>query len=79
MLVLTTLEHHQEFIPKILKRIEEAKLTLNKEKYIFAKQEIPFQGSLIPKDGIKPDPAKAEALNHAGPPENTEDACYFYA
>ena len=40
-----TLEHHQEIIPKILKRIAEAGLTSNVEKCIFAKQEIPFWGS----------------------------------
>ena len=36
-----------------------------------------FGGLLISKDEIKLDPAKVEALNHAGPPENKEDVMSF--
>ena len=40
VIVGTKTEHHQKIIPRILKRTEEARLTLNKEKCICAKQEI---------------------------------------
>ena len=72
-----TLGHHQEIIPRILKRTEETGLTLNEEKCIFAKQEIPFWVLLMSKDGVKPDPTKVEALKHVGPPENKEDVMSF--
>ena len=72
-----TLEHHQKILPRILNKIEGTGLTLNEEKCIFMKQEIPFWGLLISKDGIKPDPEKVEALNHTGPPETKEDVMSF--
>ena len=58
------LEHHQEIFVRILNKIEGVGLPLNEEKRIFMKQEIPFWGLLISKDGVKPDPAKVDALNH---------------
>ena len=71
------LEHHQEILPRILHKTEGVRLTLNEEKCIFRKHEIPFWGLLITKDGVKPDPEKVEALNHTGPPETKEDAMSF--
>ena len=75
-----TLAHHQEILLRILNKIEGAGITLNEEKYIFMKQEIPFWSLLALKHGVKPDPAKVEALNYAGPPETKEmTSCHFFA
>ena len=44
------------------------------------KQEIPFWSLLVLKHRVKPDPAKVEALNYAGPPETKEmTSCHFFA
>ena len=72
-----TLEHHQEILPMVLNKIEEAGLTPNEENCIFMKQEILFWSLLISKSGVKPDSAKIEALNHAGPPETKGDVISF--
>ena len=75
-----TLTHHQEILLRILNKIEGAGITLNEEKYIFMKQEIPFWSLLVLKHGVKPDPAKVEALNYTGPPETKEmTSCHFFA
>ena len=79
MLLLILKQHHQEIVPRILKRIEEAGLTLNGEKCIFAKQEIPFWGHLILKDGVKPDHAKVEELNILDHQRTKRMSCHFYA
>ena len=42
-------------------------LTLNASKCEFAKSEIEFWGMRIGEYGVKPDPAKVEALEHLKP------------
>ena len=80
VIISTETEHHQEVLLRILNKIDGAGITLNEEKYIFMKQEIPFWSLLILKHGVKPDPAKVEASNYAGPPETKEmTSCQFFA
>ena len=50
---------------------------MNEEKCISTKQEIPFWGLLILKDGVKLDTAKVEALNHAGPLQRKQNVMSF--
>ena len=72
-----SLDHHHQVIDSILATIQRSGLTLNAEKCSFAKESIPFWGVIISKDGIKPDPSKVDALQHAGKPDNKDDVISF--
>ena len=61
-----TKEQHGHALEKVLTRIEESGLTLNASKCILTKDEIPFWGMTVTKNGIKPDPSKVEALKNVG-------------
>ena len=54
----STQEEHDKNLLAALNRIQEAGLTLNKEKYVFSKKSIKFLGQLVDEQGIKPDPDK---------------------
>jgi hypothetical protein len=52
-------------------------MTLNLDKCIIGKKEIPWWGMIITDKGIKPDPEKVEALRHATPPRNRDEVLSF--
>ena len=68
---------HYEVIDLVLARLAQKGLTLNPEKCMFAKQEIPFWGMIISKDGVRPDPSKVDALKDAEPPRSKEEVTSF--
>ena len=55
-------EEHQERLECVLKALEEAGLTLNVSKCIFATNVIFHLGHIIDENGIRPDPAKISSL-----------------
>ncbi|UYV72887.1 K02A2.6-like [Cordylochernes scorpioides] len=46
----------------VLRKLKEAKVTLNKAKCVFGVPRINFLGHILDEDGIRPDPAKIEAV-----------------
>ena len=56
------LKEHDERLNKVLDKMSQAKLTLNKEKYQFRQSEISFLGQTVGKDGVKPEPDKVSAV-----------------
>ena len=61
----------------VLERIRESGLKLNKSKCEFGKQEVTFLGHVISKDGIKPDPAKTQAITNMPVPKTKEELQRF--
>ena len=55
-------------VKAILKRIEGAGITLNRDKCEFGKSRLTFLGHMIDHDGIRADPAKTSAILKMGPP-----------
>ena len=55
-----------------MKRLQEVGLTLN-EKCEFSKDSIPVLGHIIDSSGIRPDPAKLDAIKRFPPPTNTTE------
>ena len=53
---------HDANLEAALERIRERGLTLNKEKCIFKKRSLIFQGYVFSEHGIAPDPAKVTAI-----------------
>ncbi len=72
-----TEEEHAEVIEECMKAISEAGLTLNPSKCFFGRNEISFWGMIYGADGVKPDPAKVEALDYITPPTRREDLVSF--
>ena len=68
-----TKEEHEIVIERVMQAIELAGLTLNLTKCVFGCSEIRFWGMIVGSDGVRPDPAKVEALDHILPPRNKEE------
>ena len=58
----STHKEHDERLKAVLNRLQSAGVTLNKEKCQFRKTRVQFLGQIIDGQGIKPDPAKVEAI-----------------
>ena len=61
---------HDANLEAALERIRERGLTLNKEKCIFKKRNLIFQGYLSSEHGIVPDPAKVTAIRELTTPKD---------
>lgn len=72
-----SLDEHNSILSSVMDRIQCHGLTLNPEKCIFRKTEIPFWGMIVSSEGIKPDPSKIQALQDASPPQSKEDVMSF--
>ncbi|UYV82532.1 hypothetical protein LAZ67_21002703, partial [Cordylochernes scorpioides] len=53
---------HDRILRLVLRKLKEAKVTLNKAKCVFGVPRINFLGHILVEDGIRPDPAKIEAV-----------------
>ncbi|UYV78305.1 hypothetical protein LAZ67_16000911 [Cordylochernes scorpioides] len=53
---------HDRILRLVLRKLKEAKVTLNKAKCVFGVPRINFIGHILDEDGIRPDPAKIEAV-----------------
>ena len=65
-------EEHDVCLSSALNRIQDAGVTLNKEKCEFAKAELILLGHLIDQHGIRPDPVKTLAIRSMSLPSNIE-------
>ncbi|KAK9680245.1 hypothetical protein QE152_g39248 [Popillia japonica] len=57
-----TKEEHNKVLEKVLTRLSERNLTINKEKCISNTTKIIFFGNIFTKDGIHPDPKKINII-----------------
>eukprot|EP00112_Aurelia_sp_Birch-Aquarium-sp1_P021838 Seg5974.1 transcript_id=Seg5974.1/GoldUCD/mRNA.D3Y31 product="Retrovirus-related Pol polyprotein from transposon 17.6" protein_id=Seg5974.1/GoldUCD/D3Y31 len=62
-----TKQQHDRALNCVLQAIAKSGMTLNPDKCMFDKEEIPFWGLRVCKDGIKPDPEKGETSDDAKP------------
>ncbi|KAJ8710409.1 hypothetical protein PYW07_009775 [Mythimna separata] len=65
-----TPEGHLKKLNIVLQRLQDAGLTVQKEKCDFFKNEIKYLGYIISKDGLQKDPAKVKAIADAPVPTN---------
>jgi hypothetical protein len=72
----TDAEHHSA-ITAVMQAITNAGITLNPSKCTFGATEIEFWGLRIGSAGVRPDPAKVEALKHITPPRSKEELISF--
>ena len=61
------LDSHLATLRKVLKRLQDFKVRLNKEECIFASQSVEYFGFILSAEGRKPDPEKIHAMLKAPP------------
>lgn len=63
-------EEHLQRLKEVLKRLQDAGLTLQKEKCEFFKDEVNYLGYIIDKNGLRKSPLKVKAIVEAPVPTN---------
>ena len=66
----STPEEHLEHIRTVFEKLCDAKLSMKLSKCHFFAKEIQYLGHILGKEGIKPVPAKTEAIKVMHPPVN---------
>ncbi|UYV71423.1 K02A2.6-like, partial [Cordylochernes scorpioides] len=68
---------HDRILRLVLRKLKEAKVTLNKAKCVFGVPRINFLGHILDEDGIRPDPAKIEAVAKMPAPTDVQGVRRF--
>ncbi|GBP58918.1 Uncharacterized protein K02A2.6 [Eumeta japonica] len=68
---------HRKRLNEVLNRLQEAGLTLQKEKCVFFQKSIEYLGFVIDKDGLHTSPGKVKAIKEAEPPKNVSQLKSF--
>ena len=69
-------EHNQR-LEAVLRRIEEAGVTLNQQKCEFSKDKLTFLGHVIDAEGVRADPEKSKAIKNMSPPTSVQELRRF--
>ncbi|XP_046863284.1 uncharacterized protein K02A2.6-like [Xenia sp. Carnegie-2017] len=72
-----TKNEHDSRLKAVLKKFDNAGITLNPEKCEFAKKMVKFAGNIVSEDGIQVDPEKIEAVQGMEVPQNVSDVRRF--
>lgn len=70
-------QEHNLRLTAVLKRIQEAGVTLNASKCEFEKTQLKFLGHVVDKDGIRADPDKTSAIENMKPPTTVPELRRF--
>ena len=73
----STPEEHLEHIRTVFEKLRDAKLSMKLSKCHFFAKEIQYLGHILGKEGIKPVPAKTEAIKVMHPPVNPKQVHAF--
>ena len=73
----STLQEHLEHIRTVFEKLRYAKLSMKLSKCHFFAKEIQYLGHILGKEGIKPVPAKTEAIKVMHPPVNPKQVRAF--
>ena len=55
-------ESHLRVLEIVLRKLVDAKLTVNRDKSVFCQAEVKYLGILVNRDGFRPDPEKIDAI-----------------
>ena len=73
----STPEEHLQYIKAVFKKLHHAKLSMKLSKCHFFAKEIQYLGHILAVEGIRPVPAKTEAIKAMHPPVNPKQVCAF--
>ena len=68
---------HDSRLSAVLKRIQDAGVTLNASKCEFGKSQLKFLGHIVDQDGVRADPDKTSAIIDMSPPTNVSELRRF--
>ena len=72
-----TQEEHDERLLAVLNRLEEAGLTLNRDKCKFSRREVKFLGHILSQDGVRTDPDKVATIVNMEEPMTVKELRRF--
>ena len=64
---------HDNRLHAVLQRLQQAGITLNREKCLFSQSSVKFVGHLVGQGEVKPDPDKVKAIQNMPEPTNVGD------
>ena len=70
-------EEHDRRLTAVLERLQQAKVTLNKDKCKFSVKSVRFLGHIVDNSGIHPDPQKLEAIQMLPKPKSASEVRRF--
>ena len=70
-------EEHDKRLSDMLNKLQQAGVTLNKEKCKFSTSCIQFLGQQVDSQGIRPDPEKVNAIQQMAQPTNVKELRRF--
>ena len=70
-------EEHDKRLSDVLNKLQQAGVTLNKEKCKFSTSCVQFLGQQIDSQGIRPDPEKVTAIQQMAQPTNVKELQRF--
>jgi transposase InsO family protein len=73
----STREEHDATLRKVLQRLRDKNLTLNKEKCEFCRTTMKFMGHTVTAEGLMPQESKIEAVLNTAPPQNVKEVKSF--
>ena len=73
----TTQSEHDERLRNVLKRLVDARVTLNADKCKFSVESVKFLGQYVDANGIRSDPDKVKAIQEMPAPQNVSDVRRF--
>ena len=69
---MEAVKDHDKKVLSLLKRCEDSRIRLNKEKIELHRKSIPFLRHLITDEGLLPDPDKVRAIDEMPPPVDVQ-------
>ena len=72
-----TFSEHIEHLGQVFARLRKASLRLKARKCLFLRDEVPYLGHIVTKDGLKPDPMKTEKMRLYPTPMNISQVRQF--
>ena len=66
-------DEHDARQKQVLNRAREVNLKFNAKKCRIRREEVPYVGHVLSKEGLKPDPEKIRAVQQMQPPQNTKE------
>ncbi|GFW22163.1 retrovirus-related Pol polyprotein from transposon 297 [Trichonephila clavipes] len=70
-------DEHIDHLNQVFTLLRDADLTLNKDKYHFARDKLKYLGLIISKEGIETDNNKVKAITEMKPPKNNKEVSKF--
>ena len=77
LIAAPTVEEHNAILRRVVERATSYNLRLNFSKCHIRQPSVPYVGHLITADGLRPDPAKVEAVRDMPPPVDKEGVHRF--